>query len=386
MLQEGFLIISDITGYSMYLSKSELEHARDSLTDLLNILVEHSKSPLVISKLEGDAVFSYVKKGGILQSQTLLEIVENTYAAFRKALDLMIINTTCKCNACRNLPNLDLKFFIHYGQFSTQKISSYTELVGNSVNLIHRLLKNSVTEKLGISAYALYSQAAVDALPETSVFEFLPAHEENYPDVGRVQVVVQDLHAVWEKKKNEIRVIVSEEDAVNGFEYEFSVPPAILWEYLTKPEYRSIFLGSDYQVLSNQKQGRIDVDTVYTCAHGKNNIIQTIVDWEPFEQYSFLEQRPPGTTVLVTYRFTPCDTGTKMTMYSGKAKGNWLNKIVDQIFINYIAPKIIGSFFESLNQKIHQDLETGNTLVEQPIMIEPNMISAAAEDALELRE
>lgn len=56
MIQEGFFLITpDISGYSVYLHESELDHARDSLTDLLSILVEHSKSPLVISKLEEDA-------------------------------------------------------------------------------------------------------------------------------------------------------------------------------------------------------------------------------------------------------------------------------------------------------------------------------------------
>src|SRR3989304_811830 len=78
MTQQGFLIISDITGYSKYVNESELEHARDSLTELLNILIRHTQSPLVISKLEGDAVFSYAPAGGFLQGQTLLDMIEKT--------------------------------------------------------------------------------------------------------------------------------------------------------------------------------------------------------------------------------------------------------------------------------------------------------------------
>ena len=144
MTQQGFLIISDITGYSKYVNESELEHARDSLIALLNILIDHTQSPLVLSKLEGDAVFSYAPTGGFLQGQTLLDMIESTYASFRKALELMVINTTCTCNACRNLPNLDLKFFVHFGSFMIQKIGNYTELVGNDVNLVHRLAKNHI--------------------------------------------------------------------------------------------------------------------------------------------------------------------------------------------------------------------------------------------------
>jgi len=99
MAQEGFLIISDITGYSKYVNESELEHARESLTALLNLLIEHTQSPLVISKLEGDAIFSYAPADGFLQKQSLLDMIESTYASFRKALELMVLNTTCTCNA-----------------------------------------------------------------------------------------------------------------------------------------------------------------------------------------------------------------------------------------------------------------------------------------------
>lgn len=58
-VQSGYLLLADISGYTAFLSESELEHARDTLTDLLGLLIDHARPPLVISKLEGDAVFSY---------------------------------------------------------------------------------------------------------------------------------------------------------------------------------------------------------------------------------------------------------------------------------------------------------------------------------------
>ena len=384
MVSEGFLIISDISGYSTYLNESELEHARDSLTDLLNILVDHSKSPLVIAKLEGDAVFSYVKKGGILQSQTMLEIIENTYAAFRKALDLMIINTTCNCNACRNLPNLDLKFFVHYGKFSIQRIGTYAELVGNDVNMVHRLLKNSVKESLGVDAYAMYSRAVVQELQGEEIFESLPAHEETYPDVGKVEVFVQDLHRVWAEKKNEMRVVVTEEEALTVLEFDFPVPPMILWDYITKPEFRSILFGSDYQELTNQRGGRIGVDTVYVCAHGEKIFRQTILDWEPFEQYTTKENPPlPGITSHVTHRVLPIETGSKLIMRWGKSMGSWPLRVLADFMGKLLISKNFITYTQLLNEKIQKDLELGNTAFEQTIKINPDLISSAVEGALD---
>jgi hypothetical protein len=57
--QDGYLLIADISGYTLYLSKSELEHAQEILTALLELLVDHTRPPLVISRLAGDAVISY---------------------------------------------------------------------------------------------------------------------------------------------------------------------------------------------------------------------------------------------------------------------------------------------------------------------------------------
>ena len=60
---------------------------------------------------------------------------------------------------------------------------------------------------------------------------------------------------------------VRPEDALVKFEYEFPVPPPILWEYITKPEYRAILFGSDHQEIHNRSQGRTAVDLRSTIAH-----------------------------------------------------------------------------------------------------------------------
>jgi hypothetical protein len=56
---QGILLIADISGYTIYLQGSGLEHAHGVLTDLLAVLVEGTWPPLAVSNLEGDAVFSY---------------------------------------------------------------------------------------------------------------------------------------------------------------------------------------------------------------------------------------------------------------------------------------------------------------------------------------
>jgi hypothetical protein len=72
MTHKGYMMIADITGYTAFLSKTELTHAQEILEALMNTLVEHIHPPIVISRIEGDGVFAYTFEDCFLQSQTML--------------------------------------------------------------------------------------------------------------------------------------------------------------------------------------------------------------------------------------------------------------------------------------------------------------------------
>ena len=382
MTQQGFLIISDITGYSKYVNESELEHARDSLTALLNILIDHTKSPLVLSKLEGDAVFSYAPAGGFLQGQSLLDMIESTYASFRKSLELMVLNTTCTCNACRNLPNLDLKFFVHFGSYMTQKLGTFTELVGNDVNLVHRLAKNHIKEQTGFKAYAAFTQSVMDALGLADFQKSLTPHRETFADVGEVQMYVHDMHKVWERLKDTVRIEVRPEQANIIQEYEFPVPPSILWEYLTKPEYRAILLAASKMDLRNQVQGRTAVDSAFYCYHGDMETRELILDWSPFEQFTTDDTNPFGTTTTITNKLEPTPNGTRSIMLMGKPRGTRIRVILVSLLQKFIFAPQTGKFVEQLRQRIQQDIADGTAFVSPPIEVDKDQVASIAAQAL----
>ena len=134
---------------------------------------------------------SFASQGSFLQGQTLVETLEGTYVAYRQALQRMALNTTCTCNACKNIPNLDLKFFVHYGSFILQDLGSHTQLIGSDINLVHRLTKNSITKKTGLKAYCAYTEAAVEALGIEDLSVTMVSHTESYEHLGEVQTYVQ---------------------------------------------------------------------------------------------------------------------------------------------------------------------------------------------------
>ncbi len=163
-IQRGYLVLADISGYTAYLAGVELDHAHEILTDLLETIIDCFKPVLTISKLEGDAVFAYGPDSSVMRGEAMLELVETTYLAFRDRRQAVQNRTTCTCQACHNIPALDLKFIVHHGEYLLQHVRTIVEPIGSDVNLAHRLMKNTVSQAIGWRAYAMYTQPALERM------------------------------------------------------------------------------------------------------------------------------------------------------------------------------------------------------------------------------
>jgi hypothetical protein len=279
---------------------------------------------LVVSKLEGDAVVSYGLEDGFVGGQTFVESIEETYVAFRRAIELMVLNNSCRCNACANVSSLDLKFLVHYGSFAFQQLGDRDELLGTDVILIHRLLKSTGVEATGIHAYCLFTEAAVDALGIAG-YGSLRRHSEDVADFGELTLWVEDMHQIYDASKSSVRVGLSEEEEVFEDAADFTLPAPVLWEYMAVPEYRSLLAGSDRQEITGDNDGRVGVGSTYHCFHGKSVLPQTILEWTPFEH--IVTQDAMGGpfkkgTFVADYRLEPTETGTRLTRTSGRIEGS----------------------------------------------------------------
>ena len=58
------LIIADISGYTRFMvtNKTSLIHSQVIITELIKTIIKQVEIPLKVSKLEGDAVFTYAVK------------------------------------------------------------------------------------------------------------------------------------------------------------------------------------------------------------------------------------------------------------------------------------------------------------------------------------
>jgi hypothetical protein len=81
---------------------------------------------------------------------------------------------------------------LHRGPAVRQNVGTSTELLGPAVNVAHRLLKNSISSRLGPHPYLFVTDAAAAGLGLTGIGV---EHAEDYPDVGRIRGRVIDLDA-----------------------------------------------------------------------------------------------------------------------------------------------------------------------------------------------
>ncbi len=329
--QHGYLVLADISGYTSFLAKTELEHAHEILTELLNLIVTEFSSMLTFSKFEGDCVFSYVSESKLSRGETLLELVEATYMAFRDLLQTCARRTTCTCNACRAIPTLDLKFMVHYGDYILQELVTGKELVGSDVNLVHRLLKNHITEGTGWRAYALFTEKALEHMCVQP--EDMHRQIEAYEHLGDVPTLTLDLHARHKALTDARRVFITPEEANVTRVQEFPVAPAVLWDWLNDPDKRSRYTPGKHWSLGQRAGGRTGVGAANHCAHGKNSTsTEKIVDWRPFDYFTTYSEIKMGLVMKMTWtnklETVPAGTCVRSTIKLDSPLPGFLNQKV----------------------------------------------------------
>jgi hypothetical protein len=314
----GHLVLADISGYTRFLTESELEHAHGIINELLDAVIGTIKAPLEVSSIEGDAVFMYGSMPEYTSGQTVLESVELLYCAFAQALETMVLNTSCQCNACANINTLGMKIVMHCGDFVKSELAGRETLTGPDVIAAHRLLKNNVREETGIDDYMLVTQACVDDLDVASIVEGWVPHTETYDDIGEVGGYVSSLPEVWAFVRQQREDKVLQSDAWVSISKYSKAPPTIVWDHLIDPYKRTQWLAANENRVEGRTGGRIGPGSKYHCAHGENNEIAvfTVTDMKTLEYVTFLLPLQDGVAMRYTDYLLPSGTGTRIVTYA----------------------------------------------------------------------
>jgi len=85
-VRQGYLLLADISGYTAFLTATELEHAQAIVHELTSLIRERLAPPMRFVKLEGDAVFCYTDAATFREGERFIELVESCYFAFSNRL------------------------------------------------------------------------------------------------------------------------------------------------------------------------------------------------------------------------------------------------------------------------------------------------------------
>jgi class 3 adenylate cyclase len=198
---ERYLLLADITGYTGFMAGVEREHAVDFsggipvgyavLGALLNAVIEGLEPDFAVVKLEGDAVFAAASASSLDgQGDHVASRLGAMYRSFTDARTRAIPSSDHICIACPAVAHLDLKAVLHRGTAVRQTVGSGSDLLGPAVTVAHRLLKNTIRDRIGSRPYLFVTDAAATGL---GLSEAGIAHGEVYSDAGQIHGRILEL-------------------------------------------------------------------------------------------------------------------------------------------------------------------------------------------------
>jgi hypothetical protein len=145
MESKGLLFIPDISGFTKFVTESEINHSRLIIQELLELLINANQIGLEVSEIEGDAILFY-KFGDHPSMEELYRQVEKMFCLFHKNLMAYDKRRYCQCKACTSAAGLSLKVITHYGEFTGYNVKNFSKLIGKDVIVAHQLLKNNIEQ------------------------------------------------------------------------------------------------------------------------------------------------------------------------------------------------------------------------------------------------
>jgi len=290
-LQEGALVLADISGYSKFIAQTEVEHSWSILHELLDTMVRSLQGRMDVSQVEGDAIL-FISG---LSTPDVINALEGTFVAFHRRLRDMQAVTTCPCNACANIGILKLKFVVHHGKFSRQRLGAVEQLHGTDVIVAHRLLKNTIPSK----EYLLVTDSVLQDLPEETRQLFEP-HTEEF-DLGEISGGYREIAHLWEAAQAIERKRVTPEEALVNSEVTVEAPADLVYELMLEPAVMQRYLFSDDVEAIPGARGE-NLGSEFHCHHGGSMVSMRVVSVEPQRELTLTADQP--TEMYITTRLS----------------------------------------------------------------------------------
>ncbi|MBI3152765.1 MAG: DUF2652 domain-containing protein, partial [Chloroflexi bacterium] len=285
------------------------------------------------------AVFAYASESRIDRLEILYGMIESTYTGYKDRLQAMSRRITCTCAACRNVSSLDLKFMVHHGEYLFSEIRGKRTILGMAPNFVRkRLWKESSANIPDWRGYVLITDATLQHLDQSAeVFqgqEFV-SHETKLYGLN----LEQRYQAMLQAR----RVVVSLEEADGKFTLELPISPPFVWEWLNDPAKRNQWYPALLKWSAHSRPGGLlGSGAVNHCDHGVGMVVETVLDWRPFEYFTVEMRVTPGNLkVLETIHLeTMSNDRTRVSAYLRLQNIRLLAKMLGPLTARFLEARI----------------------------------------------
>lgn len=357
-MDKATILIPDISGFTEFMSQTEIEHSTHIINELLEIIIAENRLDFFLSEIEGDAVLFY-RKGESPGPGALIEQCLAMFRAFHHQLKIIARDTVCQCGACQMTHNLNLKFIVHAGALYEYKINRFVKACGIDMIIAHRLLKNQVPG----DEYILFSETISkqpDTLSEKAGLHWQKA-EDAYASIGSVPYHYTTLEAIREaipappERDNPALEQINPDDRT--LSVEVNAPMQHVYQTLVSVEKRVLWVNGmkkvDWQP-TNERLG-----TKHVCFTNGLRLEHTIVKTEflaeeirYYEKVRFLELL---TEVMNLYQVKQLDEKRSEIALTIKMQKS------------YLIPRFV---FNTMVKGIKHDLENLKSLCEKEFLQE----------------
>lgn len=312
-MQQATILIPDISGYTRFLTKTELSHSTHIVNELLQVVADTVLKRFILAEIEGDALLTYAK--GRVAREEIEQICRDAFLNFHYFLKVIERDSVCRCGACLGTSQLSIKFIVHYGYFDEIKIAQLTKLSGPDMIIAHRLLKNNVPGNeyiLATNEYLESDEQASSPLQWTS-------GQDDYSVIGKVDYQ----YASLEHLHTQVNSPESNEDLAKlfglaqSFELNIDAPLPLVHQVLTDNTQKANFVQGLNKVEFDSSINR--VGSSHICEFdGDSFDIQTLQNVTDQNDITFIEQvrsMQTGHTLLAYYELKKVNEEETLLIY-----------------------------------------------------------------------
>ena len=275
--QEVAFLIPDISGFTKFMSSTEISHSRHIIEELIEVIGRET-DVFELAEVEGDALLLYQSISAI-SAEKVEKIAKKAFVAFHQHLLNYEQLRICNCGACSAAVKLSLKFIVHAGKMELATVQGRQKPYGLDVIKAHRLMKNNIRSK----EYILFSSDFLNRFSTERINLNLAAGANTYDEIGEVKYQYGTLsHLRKNLKADEQQMALPGRSlkTLASIASEIAAPVSVVYEVLSDFQYRPIW-NSDAKIVDQTSDDIYQIGMEHYCIiNNKKHQVRTVGNQE----------------------------------------------------------------------------------------------------------